>query len=88
MKRENPTPGWIDECSTPQRCLPIGAEVTQESVHFRIWAPVAQTPGVTLEEQSLSPTRTSPSLPLIPEEKGYFSGSDLLVIYAFARAFT
>lgn len=57
-----------------KRRLPIGAEVVPEGVHFRVWAPIAQTLEVVLEGQPLTSKETSQAFPLTPEEKGYFSG--------------
>jgi maltooligosyltrehalose trehalohydrolase len=47
-----------------ERRLPIGAEVTPEGVHFRVWAPARKRVEVVLEDAA----------ELEPEEDGYFSG--------------
>lgn len=50
---------------TAQRRLPVGAEVLDQGVHFRIWAPAHQTVEVALE--------AGDAFPLQAEGKGYFS---------------
>jgi maltooligosyltrehalose trehalohydrolase len=49
------------------RRLPVGAEVTPEGVHFRVWAPRRKKVEVVFED------RRAP-VELAPEEDGYFSG--------------
>lgn len=51
------------------RKYPIGAEIFgDQGVHFRVWAPSRKVVEVVLGEKQHS------SLPLVPEENGYFSG--------------
>lgn len=52
------------------RRLPIGAEVVTNGVHFRVWAPKAQTLEVILEHQG----GNSLSFQLEKEEHEYFAG--------------
>jgi maltooligosyltrehalose trehalohydrolase len=51
-----------------QRRLPIGAEVSVEGVHFRVWAPRRKQVEVIIEEER--------AVKLTSEGKGYFSGID------------
>lgn len=51
------------------RRLPIGAEVTDDGAHFRVWAPRAQTLELLIEESGKSPAQFKFSA----EENGYFS---------------
>jgi maltooligosyltrehalose trehalohydrolase len=48
------------------RRLPVGAEVTGDGVHFRVWAPVRKTVEVVFDSGEL--------VPLHSEGSGYFSG--------------
>jgi maltooligosyltrehalose trehalohydrolase len=50
-----------------KRRLPIGAEVLADGVHFRVWAPSANSVEVQLESSTIC-------FSLEKEEKGYFSG--------------
>lgn len=50
-----------------QRKFPIGAEVTPDGVHFRVWAPNSQNVSVQLNGESKT-------IALEPESNGYFSG--------------
>ncbi|MEA3188336.1 MAG: maltooligosyltrehalose trehalohydrolase [Chthoniobacter sp.] len=52
-----------------KRCSPIGAELIEGKVNFRVWAPVAKTVEVALENGLVE------SVQLEPEKDGYFSGS-------------
>jgi maltooligosyltrehalose trehalohydrolase len=52
-----------------KRKLPVGAEITPDGVHFRVWAPRSQKVSVQL----ISSGGTK-SVPLEPEAGGYFSG--------------
>lgn len=54
------------------RRLPIGAEISQEGIHFRVWAPEAHKVEVVLEQ--MGPERKDVAYPLEKEDKGYFSG--------------
>lgn len=55
------------------RRLPIGAELTPDGVHFRVWAPKATTVEVVLENTSV-PNENFPIFKLeAEEEEGYFS---------------
>ncbi len=53
---------------SPQRRLPIGAEVQHGGVHFRVWAPLHRQVEVVLESEG-TPFRVS----LDAEHKGFFS---------------
>jgi maltooligosyltrehalose trehalohydrolase len=53
---------------SPQRRLPIGAEVQREGVHFRVWAPRHDCVEVVLESEN--PARV---VTLEAEPEGYFS---------------
>jgi maltooligosyltrehalose trehalohydrolase len=48
------------------RRLPVGAEVTRDGVHFRVWAPKASRVQVVLDADGAHD--------LVPEPDGYFSG--------------
>ncbi|MFO0930662.1 MAG: malto-oligosyltrehalose trehalohydrolase, partial [Gemmataceae bacterium] len=50
------------------RRLPVGAEVTEEGVHFRVWAPARQRVEVQLE------SAPGGCHSLQPEGNGYYSG--------------
>jgi maltooligosyltrehalose trehalohydrolase len=50
----------------PGRRLPVGAEVTPDGVHFRVWAPARRGVEVAVEGGA--------AFPLAPEPGGYFSG--------------
>ncbi len=50
----------------------MGAEVTPEGVHFRVWAPVRQRVEVVFEEDSAG--EWAVDVELAPEADGYFSG--------------
>lgn len=52
------------------RSCPVGAEVTAEGVHFRIWAPLRK--GITAVVETADGTLR---VPLHPESGGYFAGS-------------
>ena len=52
------------------RNLPVGAEVTPEGVHFRVWAPSRERAVVVFEESSAE----EQAVELAPEQDGYFSG--------------
>ncbi|WP_068470193.1 malto-oligosyltrehalose trehalohydrolase [Candidatus Protochlamydia phocaeensis] len=57
------------------RRLPIGAEIVEGGVHFRVWAPIAQTMEVVMEGSAFQEAEQSPQFfALEREEKGYFSG--------------
>lgn len=58
---------------TTTRRLPIGAEVLPNGVHFRIWAPKAQSIEVVLEGTMSANFEQPLVFRLEPEEKGYFS---------------
>jgi maltooligosyltrehalose trehalohydrolase len=49
------------------RRLPVGAEIGDGGVHFRVWAPRCRSVEVVLEDAPAT-------IPLAPEEDGYFSG--------------
>lgn len=49
------------------RSLPIGAEVSDAGVHFRVWAPKRKRVAVVYKDRETA---------MIPEEKGYFSVLD------------
>lgn len=51
----------------PSRRLPVGAEVVEGGVHFRVWAPASKTAKVVFENNPAP-------VPLQPEGDGYFSG--------------
>jgi maltooligosyltrehalose trehalohydrolase len=53
------------------RNLPVGAEVTPEGVHFRVWAPSRERVEVVFEEAS---EEWEVDFELAPEKDGYFSG--------------
>jgi maltooligosyltrehalose trehalohydrolase len=53
------------------RKMPIGAEITDDGAHFRIWAPRSQKVAVQLTSASGSENKVAP---LEPEADGYFSG--------------
>lgn len=59
------------------RKLPVGAEVTPNGVHFRVWAPASKNVAVQLISRGAAKT-----VALEPEADGYFSG---LVAEASAR---
>lgn len=56
-----------------KRRLPIGAEVTPEGIHFRVWAPKAKIVEVVLESPSSQSNDKPPAFKLKAEEE-YFSG--------------
>lgn len=56
----------------PGRRYPVGAEVTAEGVHFRVWAPKADQ--VTLEHAEKESFLKPAEAELHPEAGGYFSG--------------
>jgi maltooligosyltrehalose trehalohydrolase len=56
------------------RRLPIGAEVMDKGVHFRVWAPNAQKVEVVLEGQNCQANGAVLTFPLEEEDKGYFAG--------------
>jgi maltooligosyltrehalose trehalohydrolase len=58
----------LTNASGQLRRLPIGAELTPDGVHFRVWAPNAESLDVVIE----SPTESTHKL--TSEGKGYFSG--------------
>jgi maltooligosyltrehalose trehalohydrolase len=55
----------------PDRRMPVGAEVVEGGVHFRVWAPQSRNVAVQLSSPGKSETKT---VPLEPESSGYFSG--------------
>jgi len=55
-----------------RRRLPIGAEVVESGVHFRVWAPAAKSVAVCFAEQS--EWANAVQVDLEPEAGGYFSG--------------
>src|SRR5262245_39289407 len=55
----------------PERRLPVGAEVVEGGVHFRVWAPVAKDVEVVLEDVR---DRRGLVLALATEGNDYFSG--------------
>lgn len=55
-----------------KRKLPIGAEITQQGVNFRVYAPLCQQVQVSLEEKPVE-FKTFPLS--ADDEKGYFSGT-------------
>lgn len=57
---------------SPERRLPIGAEVQSGGVHFRVWAPKSKFVAVRLG-QDLAELKAT-AIDLEPEENGYFSG--------------
>jgi maltooligosyltrehalose trehalohydrolase len=57
----------MNEMSLKRR-LPVGAEVSGEGVHFRVWAPKRERIQVVFEDPALPP------LELTAESGGYFSG--------------
>ena len=57
----------ISETTSTARRLPVGADFTAAAgTHFRVWAPIAKSLSVALEDGS--------TVPLESEEPGYFSG--------------
>jgi maltooligosyltrehalose trehalohydrolase len=52
------------------RRLPVGAEVADDGVHFRVWAPRSRTVAVQLTSPAQAETKI---VPLDPESDGYFS---------------
>src|SRR5580698_4707892 len=50
-----------------RRHYPVGAEINQDGVHFRVWAPSHKSVAVVLS--------TGDSYPLRAEGNGYFSGT-------------
>ncbi len=64
----------FDLMHTPDviRRYPVGAEVVQDGIHFRVWAPVHQR--VCLVFEPTSGQSPSVEVPLLPDENGYFSG--------------
>lgn len=58
---------------TQTRRLPIGAEITTDGVHFRLWAPKAKTVEVILEGSSSQSFEKPLAFKLQAEEEGYFS---------------
>lgn len=52
------------------RRLPVGAEVTSDGTHFRVWAPKHRRLSVVLEDERAERA----SLELAPEHDGFFSG--------------
>ncbi len=57
--------------SKPRRRMPIGAEVVDGGVDFRVWAPRSRQVSVLLYSSTGGQTKT---LELKPESTGYFSG--------------
>src|SRR5690625_2593334 len=58
-----------------KRSLPIGAEVFEGGVHFRLWAPACSKAKVILESKTRSSdSKAFPERELISENNGYFSG--------------
>src|SRR4051812_46274898 len=66
-----------------KRNLPVGAEITPEGTHFRVWAP--QSKNVSVQLISDGETKT---FPLASEAGGYFSGlipeARVNMLYKFA----
>lgn len=57
------------------RRLPVGAEITNDGVHFRVWAPRCRRVEVVLESNDVKGRRNPlPSTVLQGEGNGYFSG--------------
>lgn len=54
---------------SPPRRMPVGAEIMEGGVHFRVWAPDTNTISVRLETLS----GVSESIELNPDGEGYFS---------------
>ncbi|MFL6237427.1 MAG: alpha-amylase family glycosyl hydrolase, partial [Thermoanaerobaculia bacterium] len=54
------------------RNLPVGAEVTPEGVHFRVWAPARERVEVVFEEDAAAEWEVD--CELTPEKDGWFSG--------------
>jgi len=55
-----------------ERRFPVGSEITQEGLHFRVWAPRREKVSVVLEK--IAQNRRKPkSFEMTPEEEGYFS---------------
>ncbi|MCI0539568.1 MAG: malto-oligosyltrehalose trehalohydrolase [Verrucomicrobiales bacterium] len=57
-----------------RRRLPIGAEVLDGAVHFRVWAPASRNVAVEINQEHCDPWRVETMTPLEPEPQGYFSG--------------
>src|SRR5580692_7336958 len=57
---------------SPERRLPVGAEVTGDGVHFRVWAPVRKTVEVVLDRGDTVVLQAEAGLQA--EQAGYFSG--------------
>ncbi|WP_406856305.1 malto-oligosyltrehalose trehalohydrolase [Alsobacter sp. KACC 23698] len=56
---------WRSEAAAGRR-YPVGAELVEGGVHFRVWAPRARSIAVAVED--------GPVIPLASEPEGYFSG--------------
>jgi maltooligosyltrehalose trehalohydrolase len=57
--------------NSPNRRMPVGAELVEGGAHFRVWAPRSRTAGV----QFISPADGDNKIvPLEAEKDGYFSG--------------
>jgi len=54
-----------------KRKVPVGAELADGGVHFRVWAPHSQKVAVQLNSSTHGETKI---VPLEPEANGYFSG--------------
>src|SRR5262245_35450746 len=52
-----------------KRRMPIGAELTPDGVHFRVWAPASKNASVQLISRSATKV-----IALEPEPEGYLSG--------------
>lgn len=61
------TPAVPTRQATPQRRLPVGAEVRSDGVHFRVWAPRHARVDVVLDP-------SGEEAPLERDEAGYFAG--------------
>ena len=58
-----------DESAGVRRKQPVGAEVSAEGVHFRVWAPARKKIEVVFEDKDVAPHSLEPD-----EQAGYFSG--------------
>jgi maltooligosyltrehalose trehalohydrolase len=61
----------IQRLSTAHRRYPIGAEITQDGVHFRVWAPAHDSVEVVVDADKASPA----AYQLQSEGNGYHSGT-------------
>ena len=58
-----------------RRLLPIGAEVIDRAVHFRVWAPASKTVAIEISRTAQTPWRPEIVEELESQENNYFAGT-------------